>query len=241
VTVTVSKPVGFIGLGSMGEPMARNMVKVGTPLLVWNRSPSKSHALGAAGAIVATDAGEVFACSDVIILMLADGIAIDTVLARASASFDDRVQGHTVINMATVAPHYSKALDAAIRAAGGRYVEAPVSGSRKPAEAGSLVAMLAGEPEDAALYCTDVQGHHRMRPATGRTGHEVRHQPISDHHGDGTCRSRPLCPAPCPRSRQIAHHPRGRSNGKRCVADQRSKAHSRGFRRRRRDFQRARE
>jgi 3-hydroxyisobutyrate dehydrogenase len=69
VTVTVSKPVGFIGLGSMGEPMARNMVKVGTPLLVWNRSPSKSHALGAAGAIVATDAGEVFACSDVIILM----------------------------------------------------------------------------------------------------------------------------------------------------------------------------
>jgi 3-hydroxyisobutyrate dehydrogenase len=68
------------------------------------------------------------------------------VLARGTADFAARVCGHTIIHMGTVSPTYSKGIEADIRAAGGRYVEAPVSGSRKPAEAGQLVAMLAGEP-----------------------------------------------------------------------------------------------
>jgi 3-hydroxyisobutyrate dehydrogenase len=79
-------------------------------------------------------------------LMLADGAAIDNVLGRADHAFGVRVRGRTLINMATTAPEYSKALEADVRSAGGRYVEAPVSGSRKPAEEGQLVAMLAGEP-----------------------------------------------------------------------------------------------
>jgi 3-hydroxyisobutyrate dehydrogenase len=134
----------------MGEPMALNLVKAGVPLLVWNRSPSKSDVLSVAGAAVANDAAEVFARSDVVILMLADDVAMDMVLARGNALFVDRIKGRTIINMATTAPQYSKTLDADIRVGGGRYVEAPVSGSRKPAEAGKLVAMLAGEPEDMA-------------------------------------------------------------------------------------------
>ncbi len=82
--------------------------------------------------------------------MLVDGAAMDAVLARGDRAFGDRVKGRTLINMATTAPSYSKSLEADVRAEGGRYVEAPVSGSRKPAEAGQLVAMLAGEPEDVA-------------------------------------------------------------------------------------------
>jgi 3-hydroxyisobutyrate dehydrogenase len=67
--------------------------------------------------------------------------------AAASARWagPHRVAGRTVINTATVSPVYSKALEADIRAVGGHYVEAPVSGSRTPAEAGQLVAMLAGD------------------------------------------------------------------------------------------------
>lgn len=139
-------PVGFIGLGAMGEPMALNLVKAGIPLLVWNRSPAKSAILGKAGAGVAEDAGEVFAKSDVIVFMLVDGAAMDSVVARGQRSFAERVKGRTLINMATPSPAYSKELEADVRRAGGRYVEAPVSGSRKPAEAGQLVAMVAGEP-----------------------------------------------------------------------------------------------
>jgi len=150
MTMTSSALVGFIGLGTMGEPMAENLVKAGTPLLVWNRSSSKCGILAAAGAAIAKGPAEVFARREVVILMLADGAATDAVLARGESAFGDRVKGRTIVNMATTAPGYSKALEADFRAAGGRYVEAPVSGSRKPAEAGQLVAMLAGEPEVVA-------------------------------------------------------------------------------------------
>ena len=137
--------IGFIGLGSMGEPMALNLVRAGTPLLVWNRSPAKARVLAAAGAALAADAGEVFAKTAIVIVMLADDRAIDAVLDRDGADFSSRVRGRTIVHMGTTAPAYSRALEADIVAAGGHYVEAPVSGSRKPAEAGQLVAMLAGD------------------------------------------------------------------------------------------------
>jgi 3-hydroxyisobutyrate dehydrogenase len=150
LTMHPSAAIGFVGLGTMGEAMALNLVKAGTPLTVWNRSCARSEILAKAGASVAPEPDDLFARCETVILMLADGAAIDAVLARGDRAFDARVKGHTLINMATVPPDYSKALEADIRVAGGRYVEAPVSGSRKPAEAGQLVAMLAGRPEDIA-------------------------------------------------------------------------------------------
>ena len=142
--------VGFIGLGLMGEPMARNLLRAGTPLVVWNRTRSKCKLLEDVGATVAENAAEVFARCEIVILMLLDGTVVDGVLERNSPAFLERIQGHTLINMGTMAPDYSKALAAEVRGAGGRYVEAPVSGSRKPAEAGQLVAMLAGDADAIA-------------------------------------------------------------------------------------------
>lgn len=135
----------------MGEPMALNLLKAGTQLVVWNRTPSKCTPLANAGAAVAKDPAEVFARCEVIIFMLLNGEAMDEVLDRGQPAFAGRVKEHTLINMATPSPEYSKALEADIRAAGGRYVEAPVSGSRKPAEAGQLVAMIAGDLETVEL------------------------------------------------------------------------------------------
>lgn len=144
---TTAQPIGFIGLGSMGEPMAFNLARAGVPILVWNRSPAKAGILAGAGAQVAKSAEHVFRHSEIIILMLASDEAIDTVLDRKGLGFESRVSGRIIVHMGTTAPAYSQELEAAIRAAGGRYVEAPVSGSRKPAEAGQLVAMLAGDTE----------------------------------------------------------------------------------------------
>ncbi|HEY8472328.1 MAG TPA: NAD(P)-dependent oxidoreductase [Natronosporangium sp.] len=138
--------VGFIGLGVMGIPMASNLVKAGTPLVVWNRTADKAKALRRAGAVVAATPAEVFERTQVVILMLADGAAVDEVLGRGTLGFGALVAGRTVIHMGTTAPEYSRGLADDIIAAGGRYVEAPVSGSRKPAEAGKLVAMLSGDP-----------------------------------------------------------------------------------------------
>jgi 3-hydroxyisobutyrate dehydrogenase len=143
-------PIGFIGLGTMGEAMALTLVKAGTRLLVWNRTPAKVKSLAAAGADVARDAAEVFAHSATVFLMLADGGAIDTVLDRGGPGFAARVKGHTIVHMGTTSPAYSRGLEADIRSVGGYYVEAPVSGSRKPAEAGQLVAMLAGDADAIA-------------------------------------------------------------------------------------------
>jgi 3-hydroxyisobutyrate dehydrogenase len=142
--------IGFIGLGAMGEPMALNLAKSGTRLVIWNRSPGKAVALAAAGAEIATDAAAVFNQASIIFLMLADGASIDAVLDRKGAGFAIRLRGRTIVHMGTTAPAYSLGLEADIRAVGGRYVEAPVSGSRKPAEAGQLIAMLAGDQDAVA-------------------------------------------------------------------------------------------
>ena len=142
--------MGFLGLGVMGRPMALNLARAGHALAVWNRSPAASEPLRAAGAVVAADPAEVFRLAPVVVLMLADGAAMDTVLGRGTPAFADRVAGRTVVHMGTTAPAYSQGLESDVRAAGGGYVEAPVSGSRGPAEAGELVAMLAGEPSAVA-------------------------------------------------------------------------------------------
>jgi 3-hydroxyisobutyrate dehydrogenase len=143
-------PIGFIGLGLMGEPMAQNLLRAGAPLVVWNRSPAKNAVLAKAGAIVAKDLQDVFQRCEVVILMLRDAEATDTVLGRQGGTIHAHIDRHTIINMATPSPCYSKSLETDIRAHGGQYVEAPVSGSRKPAEAGQLVAMLAGAADVVA-------------------------------------------------------------------------------------------
>jgi 3-hydroxyisobutyrate dehydrogenase len=137
--------IGFIGLGVMGQPMALNLARAGTPLVVWNRSPGKCEPLRAAGAAVAASPAEVFRRACTVVLMLADGESVDRVLGRGTAAFSALARGHVLVHMGTTSPGYSQALEADVRAAGGRYVEAPVSGSRKPAEAGQLVGLLAGE------------------------------------------------------------------------------------------------
>ena len=137
--------VGLIGLGSMGEPMALNLARAGTPLVVWNRTPDKAQALASAGADVAASVKEVFERTQTIILMLTDSKAMDAVLGRGTPAFAGLVRDRTVVHMGTTSPSYSRGLAADLRVAGSRYVEAPVSGSRKPAETGQLIAMLAGE------------------------------------------------------------------------------------------------
>ncbi|MFC6887036.1 MULTISPECIES: NAD(P)-dependent oxidoreductase [Actinomadura] len=140
--------VGFLGLGVMGQPMALNLARSGTPLVVWNRTAAKAAPLRAAGAQVAAAPSDVPERARIVIMMLAGGEAIDEALDRRGPGFGANVAGRTIVHMGTTSPGYSRGLCADVRAAGGRYVEAPVSGSRVPAEQGRLVAMLAGDGPD---------------------------------------------------------------------------------------------
>ncbi len=141
--------VGFIGLGTMGLPMALNMVRAGTPLVVWNRSRAAADLAAEAGATVADSPADVFREVETVLLMLANGAVIDEVLERGSPRFAEMVAGRTLVHMGTTEASYSLALAEDVTSAGGTYVEAPVSGSRVPAEAGQLVGMVAGP--DAAV------------------------------------------------------------------------------------------
>ncbi|MCF3960517.1 NAD(P)-dependent oxidoreductase [Streptomyces fuscigenes] len=132
----------------MGRPMALNLARAGTPLVVWNRTPARSAPLREAGAEVAASPAEVFDRASTVLLMLYDGAAVDAVLGRGTPEFAARVAGRTVVHMGTTSPEYSAGLRDDVAAAGGTYVEAPVSGSRVPAEQGRLVGMVAGD-EDA--------------------------------------------------------------------------------------------
>jgi len=144
------RPIGFIGLGVMGLPVAMNLLRSGARLVVWNRSAGKCAPLQALGAEVAPTVSALFDAADTVIVMLATAAAMDAVLERGTPAFAARMRGHTVINTGTSSPAYSLALAADIAAAGGCYIECPVSGSAEQARAGQLVGMLAGDPETIA-------------------------------------------------------------------------------------------
>ncbi|WP_205529185.1 GNAT family N-acetyltransferase [Microbacterium halotolerans] len=140
-------PIGFIGLGIMGLPMARRLARAGVPLAVWNRTPKNVVELIGGDAKPAESVGELFDECETIIVMLRNESAIDAVLRDHPEGLGALVAGRTIINMGTLSPEFSKGLSDEIEAAGGNYVEAPVSGSRRPAEDGKLVAMVAGQPD----------------------------------------------------------------------------------------------
>lgn len=141
-------PVGFVGLGLMGQPMALNLARAEVPLLVWSRTIERAGPIRSLGAAVATDVDDLFGRARIVIMMLADSTAVDEVLGRGGPAFARRVAGHTIVPMGTTSTGYSEGLSRDVCAAGGRFVEAPVSGSRVPAEEGRLVAMVAGEQAD---------------------------------------------------------------------------------------------
>ncbi|GGS42643.1 6-phosphogluconate dehydrogenase [Actinokineospora fastidiosa] len=128
----------------MGSPMAVNLARSGTPVVVWNRTPAKCAPALAAGAEQGESVAAVFDRAEIVFLMLADEAAVDAVLDRGGPAFGPRVRGRVVVQMGTLAATYSQALEADIAAAGGDYVEAPVSGSKGPAESATLVGMVAG-------------------------------------------------------------------------------------------------
>ncbi len=142
--------IAWLGTGLLGEKIVERLLARGFAVTVWNRTQKKAARLAPLGAKVATTPAEALASADIVGLTLADAPAIRAVLlddAKARAA----LAGRLIVQMGTIAPQESQALAEAITIAGGRYLEAPVLGSRPEAEAGKLLVMAAGAPEDFAL------------------------------------------------------------------------------------------
>jgi 3-hydroxyisobutyrate dehydrogenase len=159
--------ISVIGTGVMGEPMARNLKKSGLTVTVFNRTQRRCEDLRGIGIAVADSAAHAIGASDASILMLPTHKEIDEVLGRTEdGKVTTPVAGKTIVVMATVSPAYSLALSQAVSAAGARYVEAPVSGSKTPAQNGQLVIMAAAaDPAyiDAVQPAFDAVGKKTVR------------------------------------------------------------------------------
>lgn len=138
-------PVGMIGLGLMGHPMAANLLKAGHPLTVWNRTASRGDDLVAQGAKRAATPGELAAESEVIITIVSDPPAVESVFWGESGVFAGLRKGSLIVESSTVSPALEKRAAATAAAHGAEFLEAPVTGGTWGAEKGELVFMVGGE------------------------------------------------------------------------------------------------
>ena len=138
-------PVGLIGLGLMGHPMGANLLKAGHELTVWNRTASRGDDLVAQGAKRAATPREVAAASEVVLTIVSDPPAVESVLWGESGVFAGLRRGSVMIESSTVSPGLEKRAAAAAAERGAEFLEAPVTGGTWGAEKGELVFMVGGE------------------------------------------------------------------------------------------------
>ena len=142
--------VGFIGLGIMGSPMARNLMRAGHRLVVHNRSPEKAGALAEEGAALAASPREAAETSDVIITMLPDSPDVEAVVAGPDGVLEGIRPGSLLVDMSTISPGVTRVLAERLAARGASMLDAPVSGGDVGAINGTLTIMVGGDARDFA-------------------------------------------------------------------------------------------
>ena len=158
--------VGFLGLGRMGTPIVRNLVAAGLPVTVWNRTRGRADELAAEAPVtVADDPARLAATVDVVMTMVADDDAVEAVYLGPDGIAAGIAAGAVAMDLSTVAPATSQRMAAALRERGADFVDSPVSGSTRSAEARELLLMVGGEDATVA----------RVRPLLDAIGAAVHH------------------------------------------------------------------
>ena len=137
--------IGFIGLGLMGRPMARNLKRAGATMIVHNRSQAPMDELAAEGRDTASTPADAANPAEIIITMLTDTPAVQAVFAGANGILDGIRPGDLVIDMSTTKAPVTRELAARLVALGANFIDAPVSGGTIGAEQGSLIIMAGGD------------------------------------------------------------------------------------------------
>lgn len=157
--------VGFIGLGIMGKPMAKNLMDAGHELIVFNRTREKAEELAGDGATVAGSPREVAERSDVVITMLPDSPQVEEVLTGEDGVLEGVKEGALVVDMSTISPVVTEELAAKVKEKGASMLDAPVSGGDVGAIEGTLSIMVGGSEGD----------FERARPLFEAMGKTVTH------------------------------------------------------------------
>jgi 3-hydroxyisobutyrate dehydrogenase-like beta-hydroxyacid dehydrogenase len=166
--------IGFTGLGIMGSAMAANLLKAGFPVTVWNRSAGKCAALTALGANMAASPRAAAEESDIVIAMMATPDAVSAVRDGADGIVAGLAPGKGYVDMSTVDAATSHESARLAHQKGALFLEAPVAGSRKPAEDATLTIMTAGDRHlyDTALPVLEKMGKKILfLGETGKAAH----------------------------------------------------------------------
>ncbi|SHF77113.1 NAD(P)-dependent oxidoreductase [Chryseobacterium vrystaatense] len=156
-----TEKIGFIGLGNMGHPMAKNLEKAGFALSVYNRSPEKAEDFKAKSTVY-TQVRDLVQNSSIIFTMLTDDQAAKAVYEEILKS---DISGKLFIDMSTISPQASSELSGAVRIKEASFIDAPVAGSTVPAAEGTLIIMAGGEEKDL----------QRAMPYLNKLGKAVKH------------------------------------------------------------------
>lgn len=157
--------IGFIGLGIMGKPMVRNLLKAGYVPCVYNRSQMAVDELAAEGALAANSSKEIAERSDIVITMLPDSPDVEAVVLGTNGILEGAHDGLLLIDMSTISPVVTKRIGAELEKRGTRMLDAPVSGGDKGAIAGTLSIMAGGNARD----------FERAMPVFEAMGKTIRH------------------------------------------------------------------
>ena len=172
----MSPAIGFIGLGIMGKPMARNLMKAGYSLTVYNRSRPAMDELAAEGAALGTSSKNVAQRTEVIITMLPDSADSEVVILGPNGVLEGAKAGSVIIDMSSIAPLVSQKIGAEAAKVGVEMLDAPVSGGEPAAVSGNLAIMVGGKQDvlDRCMPVLDVMGRSVVRVGDLGAGNTVK-------------------------------------------------------------------
>ena len=130
--------IGFVGLGLMGSPMSRNLIKAGHEVTVWNRTAARMDEVVAAGATSAGSAKDAAKGNDVTVTMVGDSADVEQVVLDQDGVIEGAHRGSVVIDMSTISPSVTRAVAGKLREKGVEMLDAPVSGGVIGAAGGTL-------------------------------------------------------------------------------------------------------
>jgi len=143
----MSERIGFIGLGIMGRGMARNLLKAGFDLSVWNRTASRMDDLVSEGALAADSPADLASSSDVIITCVSDTSDVEAVILGDSGVIHGVQPGALVIDMSTISPKTTREIMEKLAEINVHMLDAPISGGSEGAARGTLSIMVGGDPD----------------------------------------------------------------------------------------------
>ena len=147
--------IGFIGLGLMGQPMARRLLEAGYSLTLWNRTQEKAKGLLAAGATWGSSPRAVAQASQAVITMVTDSAAAEEVIGGTEGILPGANPGLILIDMSSIAPEMSRSLAERATSRGATMLDAPVTGNPKVASDGKLGVMVGG-PQETFAACRPI-------------------------------------------------------------------------------------